>query len=320
MAENLKYTGTKKHSVEERYPKEGEIIYPYFPDDDLIKAVNYAMFLKRPLLLEGEPGGGKTQLARAVAYELKLDYKAYSVKSTSKAIDLLYTFDTIGRLRDAQLAATGQISEITPETIKQIETYRKYGVLGEAFTCGKPMVILIDEIDKADVDFPNDLLDVLDDTKKFYIPETKEEVSVSEGSNPIIFITSNSQKKLSDAFLRRCLYYSVKCPSSDRLKEIVIARFPQYKKVLKPNLLEKAVNKFLELREKMEADIDERTSTKVISTSEWIDWVHLMCHNPKEFESILDNDKIPCAEALLKSLEERAKFFIINKYLILKPA
>ncbi|ACK70922.1 ATPase associated with various cellular activities AAA_5 [Gloeothece citriformis PCC 7424] len=312
MEKNLKYTGKIKPKAGEIDDKTGDILYPYFADDDLIKAVNYAIFLNRPLLLEGEPGGGKTQLARAVAYELKLDYKAYSVKSTSKAIDLLYTFDTIGRLRDAQLAATGQISEKDLETIKKIETYRKYGVLGNAFTCGKPMVILIDEIDKADVDFPNDLLDVLDDTKKFYIPETKEDVLVSDGSNPIIFITSNSQKKLSDAFLRRCLYYSVKCPQAERLKEIVRARFPQYKKVLKPDLLEKAVSKFIDLKEQMEDDIDERTSTKIISTSEWIDWVHLMCHNPQEFEKSLDNDQIPCPEALLKSSEDRQRYLEEN--------
>lgn len=312
MARTLKYTGKKRPKAGIKDPINGGVLYPYIPSSELVDVVNLAIHLKRPLLLEGESGGGKTQLARAVAYELDLDYKFYSVKSTSKAQELLYTFDTIGRLRDAQLAATEKIA--SPKEIKEIIQTTKYcqlGVLGEAFKSQETTVVLIDEIDKADVDFPNDLLQELEE-RRFYIPETKEYIPDKDGrgNTPIIFITSNSQKKLSNAFLRRCLYYSLKFPNKNLLLDIVKERFNN--ETLSVNLLERAVKKFIQLRESMEFDQEERESTKKVSTSEWIDWVDLMRTFPKQFEEKLEADEIPFPEVLLKSYDDRQRYLEEN--------
>ncbi|OCR02803.1 ATPase [Oscillatoriales cyanobacterium USR001] len=302
---SMKYTGKIRPIAGTKDPKTGEILYPYIPDDELINAVNWAIHLNRPLLLEGEPGGGKTELARAVAYELGLEYRSYTAKSTSKAQDLLYFFDTIGRLRDAQLAATTLFANDPQEIdrIRDTDTYLELGILGEAFQSEKRMVVLIDEIDKADVDFPNDLLQELD-KKQFTIRELNK-VIVNKGESPIIFITSNSEKRLSDAFLRRCLYYYVKFPEEKRLNEIIQERYKQEKSKPQPKLLKKALEIFLKLREKMVEDEEERETTKKISTSEWIDWVKLIAVEPKEFTQQLEANKLPFAEILLKSQKDR---------------
>lgn len=322
-----KYTGTLKPQSGETDPKTGEKLFPYLPDPELIKAVNLAIALKRPLLLEGEPGGGKTELARAVAYELKLDYQYYCVKSTSKAVELLYTFDTIAKLRDAQLAATNQLTPEQVEKIKQAKTYIQLGVLGEAFLAGaknnQRTVVLIDEIDKADLDFPNDLLQELD-KMKLTIPELKNqsdpdpdipaEIIAPETAKPIIFITSNSEKKLSDAFLRRCLYYYVKFPDEQRLTDIVQERFG--KKKIPVERLNQALKIFVDLRQRMDDDEEERMTTKKISTSEWIDWIDSIIHNPDEFDRCLetDVDQLPFAEVLLKSQEDRNFYLQLSNF------
>ena len=158
----LKYTGNKQPQVGEQDPKTGQLLYPYLPNPELVEAVNLAIFLERPLLLKGEPGCGKTRLARAVAYELGLPFEAWYVKSTSRARDGLYTYDSVGRLRDSQLAANRMIREKDIPRISHPKTYVRWGPLGKAFRHNQRTVVLIDEIDKADIDFPNDLLLELD--------------------------------------------------------------------------------------------------------------------------------------------------------------
>ena len=175
LKNRLKYTGTKQPQLGEQDPQTGQLIYPYLPDPDLVEAVNLAIFLKRPLLLKGEPGCGKTRLAKAVAYELNLPFESWYVKSTSRAKDGLYIYDAIGRLRDSQLAANRMIKEKDIAQISDANTYVRWGPLGKAFRNNRRTVILIDEIDKADIDFPNDLLLELDE-QKFLVEETGEEI------------------------------------------------------------------------------------------------------------------------------------------------
>jgi MoxR-like ATPase len=316
----IKYTGKIKPKLGQEY--EGEIIYPYIPNQELIDAVNFAITLKRPLLLEGEPGGGKSQLARAVAFDLRLPYKYYCAKSTSKIDDLLYKFDTIGRLRDAQLAAfTDDPAE--QAKIKNPRTYITLGPLGEAFHSSgqnnqrksklKRTVLLIDEIDKADTDFPNDLLEVLEN-KQFPIKELHNQkispedtdyipdiIKADPDNMPIIIIASNSEKKLSNAFLRRCLYYYVELPDNKRLKEIINARFPGYDK----KILDQALEIFMKLRKTMEANQEERETTKIISTSEWIDWCELIQNYTPQFNRELKKNTLPFAQVLLKNQKDR---------------
>jgi MoxR-like ATPase len=313
----LKYTGKKRPQAGELDPKTGEKLYPYLPGKELIDAVNLAIFLERPLLLEGEPGGGKTELARAVAYDLDLDYYYYCVKSTSKAQDLLYQFDIIGRLRDAQLAATHQFNAEEIEKIRDPKEYRELGVLGKAFRSRKPSVILIDEIDKADIDFPNDLLQELE-KRRFYIKETNEHIpyKTKPGTIPLIFITSNAERKLPDAFLRRCLYQYVSFPEKERLEAIIKERFAETDTDLKLTTaqLETALQWFIELRQAMTED-EERESTKQISTSEWIDWITAIRANPAKFQTELDNGNIPFPEVLLKSEYDRKTFLNLPQQL-----
>jgi MoxR-like ATPase len=294
----LEYTGKMQPKLGERGTK-GQLLYPYLPNPELVEAVNLAIYLERPLLLKGEPGCGKTQLASAVAYELSLDLKAWYVKSTSRARDGLYSYDAVGRLRDAQLAASNRL---TPEQIQRIDdptAYVRLGPLGQAFQQENPTVVLIDEIDKADIDFPNDLLLELDE-RRFIVEETDQEVEAKAA--PIVIITSNDEKDLPDAFLRRCLFHYVEFPSSETLVQIINALFPTTSK----ELVTQAITRFLQLREEMRKDKGE--AGKKVSTSELIDWFRVLRRYPQDEVLGKLGGKLPYAGVLLKSLEDHIRY------------
>lgn len=265
----LEYIGKVQPKPGERDEKTGQLLYPYLPSEELVEVVNLAVYLERPLLLKGEPGCGKTRLARAVAYELDLPYEAWNVKSTSRAKDGLYTYDAVGRLRDAQLAAAGRLSDEKIQEIDEPHTYVRWGALGRAFQNEQRTVVLIDEIDKADIDFPNDLLLELDE-QRFVVEETGEEIRAKAA--PIVIITSNDEKDLPDAFLRRCLFHYVEFPKRDRLIEIVKAFFPASPE----ELVDAIIDRFLQLREEMRKDKGE--AGKKVSTSELMDWFRVLSH------------------------------------------
>jgi MoxR-like ATPase len=280
------YTGTKQPSPEER-DRYG--IQPYYPSEELIEAVNLTIFLqKRPLLLKGEPGGGKTRLAEAVARELGLPYEAWYIKSTTRAKDGLYTYDAVGRLHDAQLA---RFDDEQRSKVKKIGEYIKSGPLGRAFQNKQRTVLLIDEIDKADIDFPNDLLQELDEGK-FTIQETGEEIKAQQP--PIIFITSNDEKDLPDAFLRRCLFHYIEFPSQSDLVKILNAHFPNSSS----GVIAAAVSRFYQLRIQMEKD-SSRTGKKV-SSSELIDWFTILRQYSEDQALAELNGELPFAGVLLK--------------------
>lgn len=298
MNEILEYTGEVQPSKGEK-DKNGQLIYPYLPSAELIEAVNLAIILERPLLLQGEPGCGKTQLAEAVAYELGLDYLVWNIKSTSRAQDGLYTYDNLARLRDSQLLS--QVKD--PEEIARVKNpanYRKFGELGQAFNNDQRTVLLIDEIDKADIDFPNDLLLELDQ-KRFTIPETEEKIVAKQP--PIIFITSNQERDLPDAFLRRCLFHYLKFPDEKHLIEIIKAHFDI--KGENP-VAETAVTRFLALRDLLQ---EERTQVgKNTSTSELIDWVKILRREPEDVALEKLNGKLPYLGVLLKHWNDHLRY------------
>lgn len=295
-----------------KYP----VFEPYLPSDGLLEAANLAIFLGRPLLLQGEPGSGKTKFAKFLVQELyykkyKDDwntkkeelFKEWYIKSTSKAKDGLYMYDNISRLRDAHLAGLNQLNANELKKSKEPFTYVEYGALGEAFrNKDERCVVLIDEIDKAAIDFPNDLLLELDE-KKFIIDELKinhkERIQIAKHT-PIVVITSNNEKPLPDAFLRRCIYHYIKFPD-DKLFDILSSHFPDTENELKT----KAITIFSEIRNKM---LD---STKKISTAELIDWFSIIEENPDKFYKSVENKKLPFAGVLLKSAE------LIDKFLAL---
>ena len=196
----------------------------YIATHDLMLAVNAASTLKRPLLIKGEPGTGKTMLAEEVASALGMPLLQWHIKSTTKAQQGLYEYDAVSRLRDSQLAGIDN-----SERIKDIRNYIVQGVLWQAFTADAPVVLLIDEIDKADIEFPNDLLREID-RMEFYVYETRELVQAKH--RPLVFITSNNEKELPDAFLRRCFFHYIKFPDADTMKSIVDVHFPNLKKEL----------------------------------------------------------------------------------------
>ncbi|MGF1934761.1 MAG: MoxR family ATPase [Nostoc sp. ChiQUE02] len=294
----LEYTGKVQPQLGERGAN-GQLLYPYLPNSELVEAVNLAIYLERPLLLKGEPGCGKTQLASAVAYELGLNLEAWYVKSTSRARDGLYNYDAVGRLRDAQLAASNRL---TVEQIQRIDdpiTYVRWGPLGRSFQQENRTVVLIDEIDKADIDFPNDLLLELDE-RRFIVEETGQEIEAKAA--PIVLITSNDEKDLPDAFLRRCLFHYVEFPSRERLIQIMNALFPKASEVL----INQAVERFWDLREEMKKN--QGGASKKISTSELIDWFKALRRYPEDEALAKLNGKLPYPGVLLKSWEDHIRY------------
>ncbi len=225
----------------------------YVASDDLMAAVEVAMELQKPLLVKGEPGTGKTMLADAVAKSLGKELLIWNIKSTTKAQDGLYVYDTIQRLYDSQFGVEG---------VNDISRYIKLGKLGEAFQKEEQVVLLIDEIDKADLEFPNDLLWELDQME-FYIHETRETIKAK--IRPIVIITSNAEKELPDAFLRRCVFHYITFPNEELLTQIVHAHFEN----LQEHLLEQAMKTFYWIR-------NIRDIRKKPSTSEFIDWLRAL--------------------------------------------
>ena len=225
----------------------------YVASEELMASVNIAMALKKPLLIKGEPGTGKTMLAEAVAKSLNKKLLIWNIKSTTKAQEGLYTYDTIQRLYDGQFGEAG---------VDDIARYIKLGKLGEAFDADEQVVLLIDEIDKADLEFPNDLLWELDQME-FYIHETKRNVKAKH--RPIVIITSNAEKELPDAFLRRCIFHYIDFPNQELMEEIVKTHFPN----VEENLMQNAMKVFYWIRE-------IRDLRKKPSTSELIDWINAL--------------------------------------------
>ena len=294
----LEYTGKRQSPPRDREAK-GQPSPPYLPSPELVEAVNLAIYLKRPLLLKGKPGCGKTQLAEAVAHELGLLLEAWYVKSTSRARDGLYTYDAVGRLRDAQLAVSGQLTEEQRRKLDDPAAYIRWGPLGRAFQSERRAVVLIDEIDKADIDFPNDLLLELDE-RRFDVEETGQKVEAAIA--PIVLITSNDEKDLPEAFLRRCLFHYVEFPDRDRLIQIIQSRFPTDSE----ELIKQAVARFLELRDAMRKQKGE--NGKLVSTSELIDWFQVLRRHPEEEVLAQLHGKLPFAGVLLKSWEDHIRY------------
>jgi MoxR-like ATPase len=258
-----------------------------------VEAVRIAQLLERPLLLKGEPGCGKTRLAGAVAAELGLPYFEWHVKSTSRARDGLYTYDAVGRLRDAQLVAA-RLAEPRDD-----RSYVRLGPLGQAFLSEQPAVVLIDEIDKADIDFPNDLLVELDE-RRFRIDEI-DETTIAKHA-PLVVITSNDERDLPDAFLRRCVFHYLEFPAEQQLATIVRAHYPE----LQQDLLDAAIRRFRELRARMAAEKGE--GGKRVGTSELLDWVRVLADRPEDEALRLLAGTLPFPGVLLKSWEDHARF------------
>jgi len=257
----------------------------YVATEDLRIAVNAAITLERPLLVKGEPGTGKTVLAREIAGALGLPLIEWHVKSTTKAAQGLYEYDAVSRLRD------GQIGD---ERVKDIRNYIKRGKLWEAFTADERPVLLIDEIDKADIEFPNDLLLEID-RMEFHVYETGETIKARR--RPVVIITSNNEKELPDAFLRRCFFHYIRFPDAETMQAIVDVHFPGLKK----QLLEEALRIFFTVR-------DVPGLKKKPSTSELLDWIKLLLNEDIDETTLRQSDprKVipPLAGALLKNEQD----------------
>jgi MoxR-like ATPase len=265
----------------------------YVATPDLMLAVNAAATLKRPLLIKGEPGTGKTMLAEEVAQALNMPLLQWHIKSTTKAQQGLYEYDAVSRLRDSQL-----LGSEGSEKVKDISNYIVKGVLWQAFTADQPVVLLIDEIDKADIEFPNDLLREID-RMEFYVYETRELVKAVH--RPLVFITSNNEKELPDAFLRRCFFHYIKFPDADTMKSIVNVHFPNLKK----ELLSAALKNFYDVR-------NLPGLKKKPSTSELLDWLKLLLAEDIPLEVLHSkDDKVavpPLVGALLKNEQDVSLF------------
>jgi MoxR-like ATPase len=261
----------------------------YVATPDLMLAVNAAITLKRPLLIKGEPGTGKTMLAEEVATALNMPLLQWHVKSTTKAQQGLYEYDAVSRLRDSQLG---------DERVKDIHHYIIKGVLWQAFTSDQPVALLIDEIDKADIEFPNDLLREID-RMEFYCYETRELIKAK--NRPLVFITSNNEKELPDAFLRRCFFHYIKFPEAATMQQIVDVHFPGLKK----ELLGAAMKTFYDVR-------NLPGIKKKPSTSELLDWIKLLVAEDIPLEALHSkDDKIavpPLVGALLKNEQDVTLF------------
>jgi MoxR-like ATPase len=265
----------------------------YVATHDLMLAVNAAITLQRPLLIKGEPGTGKTMLAEEVAAALKMPLLQWHIKSTTKAQQGLYEYDAVSRLRDSQL------SDIDGgERVKNIHNYIVKGVLWQAFTAEQPVALLIDEIDKADIEFPNDLLREID-RMEFYVYETRELIKAKH--RPLVFITSNNEKELPDAFLRRCFFHYIKFPDAEVMKQIVEVHFPGLKK----ELLQSAMKSFYDIR-------GLPGIKKKPSTSELLDWLKLLLAEDIPLEVLQSQDnKVsvpPLVGALLKNEQDVTLF------------
>ena len=261
----------------------------YVATPDLMLAVNAAQTLKRPLLIKGEPGTGKTMLAEEVAKSLNMPLIEWHIKSTTKAQQGLYEYDAVSRLRDSQLG---------DERVKDIQNYIVKGVLWQAFTAEQPVALLIDEIDKADIEFPNDLLREID-RMEFYCYETKELIKAKQ--RPLVFITSNNEKELPDAFLRRCFFHYIKFPEPQTMQEIVAVHFPD----LKGELLSLALKAFYDIR-------SLPGLKKKPSTSELLDWIKLLLAEDIPLSALQSQDDQvvlpPLLGALLKNEQDVTLF------------
>lgn len=268
----------------------------YVASAELMRAVNIAIALEKPLLIKGEPGTGKTMLAQSVSKALGKKLIIWNIKSTTKAQDGLYVYDVVQRLYDSQFGGEG---------VDDIKKYVKLGKIGEAFNADEQVILLIDEIDKADIEFPNDLLWELD-KMEFYIPETGETVKAKK--RPIVIITSNAEKELPDAFLRRCIFHYIEFPNEELMSDIIKVHFPE----IEENMIAQATAAFYYVR-------GLRDIQKKPSTSEIIDWIQALTISGIPVKRI--TEEIPFAGVILKKNEdiealERAKkrpMFPFNK-------
>ena len=251
----------------------------YVASEELMRAVNIAIALEKPLLIKGEPGTGKTMLAQSVAKALDKELIIWNIKSTTKAQDGLYVYDVVQRLYDSQFGTDG---------VDDIKKYVKLGKIGDAFSSENQVILLIDEIDKADLEFPNDLLWELD-KMEFYIPETGETVKAKK--RPIVIITSNAEKELPDAFLRRCIFHYIEFPNEELMKEIIKVHFPD----LEDNIIKQTIAAFYYVR-------SLRDIQKKPSTSEIIDWIQALTISGMPVEKI--TKEIPFAGVILKKNED----------------
>ena len=260
----------------------------YIATEDLIVAVNAAISLERPLLIKGEPGTGKTELAKQVSKALNLNMIEWHVKSTTKAQQGLYEYDAVSRLRDSQLG---------DKKVNNIRNYIRKGKLWQAFETKEKCVLLIDEIDKADIEFPNDLLQELD-KMEFHVYETDQNIKALR--RPVVIITSNNEKELPDAFLRRCFFHYIKFPDMETMKKIVHSHFPK----IKESLLAVALTQFYELR-------DTTGIKKKPSTSEVLDWLKLLLADDLNTDDLKrpGKDSLPVLHGALLKNEQDVHLF-----------
>ena len=267
------------HDREEIRMKEFRGSQNYVASEELLRAANIAMVLQKPLLIKGEPGTGKTMLAEAISQALGKELIIWNIKSTTKAQDGLYVYDVVQRLYDSQFGGQG---------VDDIEKYVKLGKLGEAFTSQEQAILLIDEIDKADLEFPNDLLWELD-RMEFHIPETGRTVRANH--RPVVIITSNAEKELPDAFLRRCVFHYIAFPDRELMEEIVRVHYPD----IDERLLAQVLEAFYKIRQLPQIK-------KKPSTSEIVDWIQALQHGGVDVRRIVK--EVPYLGVLLKKNED----------------